>query len=116
MYRKQKCHKSSLLYCVLGFVSPMQYLKMKKLSVKQFELMPVSPVFVHPKNTAEKPGYYSDIIMHVDAELEQIIHHIIYNKTIFLSCSLIGLLLTRFFLSFSVFDFPTEKPSSRSWI
>ncbi|XP_025413049.1 uncharacterized protein LOC112685398 [Sipha flava] len=52
----------------LGFMNPMQYLKMKKLPVKQFELMPISPVFVHPKNAAERPGYYSDIIMHKDVE------------------------------------------------
>lgn len=47
----------------------MQYVKMKMLPVKQFELLPVTPVFVHPKNGSERPGYYADIIMHKDAEL-----------------------------------------------
>jgi ABC-type phosphate/phosphonate transport system substrate-binding protein len=46
----------------------MQYVKIKNLSAKRFELLPVSPVFVHPKNKAKKPGYYSDIIMHADFE------------------------------------------------
>lgn len=55
-------------FTVLGFFNPMQYIKMKKLPVKQFELLPVTPVFVHPKNTAELPGYYSDIIMHTDVK------------------------------------------------
>lgn len=50
----------------------MQYVKMKSLPVKQFELLPVTPVFMHPKNTANGPGYYSDIIMHADFELDNI--------------------------------------------
>lgn len=59
-------------YNVLGFLNPMHYVKMKRLSDKKFELLPVTPVFMHRKNTAEKPGYYSDIIMHTDVELENI--------------------------------------------
>lgn len=58
-------------FTVSGFFNPMQYIKMKKLAVKQFELLPVTPVFVHPKNTAELPGYYSDIIMHTDVKYVQ---------------------------------------------
>jgi len=52
----------------VGFLNPMQYIKMKTLPVKQFDLLPVTPVFVHRKNAAQRPGYYSDIIMHTDAE------------------------------------------------
>lgn len=32
------------------------------------ELLPVSPVFKHPKNKTGKPGYYSDIIIHTDVK------------------------------------------------
>lgn len=46
----------------------MQYLMMKKLARKKFELLPITPVFVHPKNAAHRPGYYADIIAHTDVE------------------------------------------------
>lgn len=46
----------------------MQYLMMKKLPSKQFELLPVTPVFVHPQNATRRPGYYTDIIMHTDIQ------------------------------------------------
>lgn len=55
---------------VIGFLNPMQYMKMKRLPVKQFDLLPVTPVFAHRKNAAQRPGYYSDIIMHTDVELD----------------------------------------------
>ncbi|XP_060839084.1 uncharacterized protein LOC132920597 [Rhopalosiphum padi] len=50
----------------IGFLSPTHYLKMKRS--KKIELLPITPVFVHPKNTAQKQGYYADIIMHTDVE------------------------------------------------
>lgn len=53
-----------------GFFSPMQYLKLKSSRVKKFELLPITPVFAHPKNSEGRPGYYSDIIMHTDVEWE----------------------------------------------
>lgn len=60
--------------CVcVGFMSPTQYLKMKKS--KKVELLPITPVFVHPRNTALKPGYFADIIMHTDAELANPLYH-----------------------------------------
>jgi len=43
--------------------------------VKQFDLLPVTPVFAHRKNAAQRPGYYSDIIMHTDVELDNILIH-----------------------------------------
>jgi len=44
----------------------MQYIKMK--SSNKIELLPITPVFVHSKNAAQKRGYYADIIMHTDVE------------------------------------------------
>jgi len=50
----------------IGFLSPTQYLKMKRS--RKIELLPITPVFVHPKSTTQKQGYYADIIMHKDIE------------------------------------------------
>ncbi|XP_025195877.1 uncharacterized protein LOC112595022 [Melanaphis sacchari] len=50
----------------IGFLSPTQYLKMKRS--KKIELLPITPVFVHSNNAAQKPGYFADIIMHTNAE------------------------------------------------
>ncbi|XP_022170719.1 uncharacterized protein LOC111034015 [Myzus persicae] len=50
----------------IGFLSPTQYLKMKKS--KKIELLPITPVFTHPRNAAQKPGYFADVIMHTDVE------------------------------------------------
>ncbi|NP_001155473.1 uncharacterized protein LOC100161110 [Acyrthosiphon pisum] len=48
----------------IGFLSPTQYLKMK--TAKKIELLPITPVFVHPKNMEQKPGYFADVIVHTD--------------------------------------------------
>lgn len=44
------------------------------------ELLPVAAVFKHPLNKDNTPGYYSDVIIHVDGKLvlnafEKIINH-----------------------------------------
>jgi hypothetical protein len=36
---------------------------------KKIELLPITPVFVHPKNVAQKPGYFADVIVHTDVGL-----------------------------------------------
>ncbi|XP_050545665.1 uncharacterized protein LOC126907958 isoform X2 [Daktulosphaira vitifoliae] len=57
------------LKCLGGFFTPMQYVYMKKLRViKNFELLSVTPVFTHVKNSNENSGYYADIIMHKDVQ------------------------------------------------
>lgn len=33
---------------------------------ESIELLPVTPVFKHQMNVANKPGYFSDIIVHSD--------------------------------------------------
>lgn len=53
-----------------GFMSPTAYLKLKDDDNKFAELLPVTPVFMHPKNTNFEPGYYADIIIHKDKTYE----------------------------------------------
>jgi hypothetical protein len=42
------------------------YLKLLDTQNEYVELLPVTPVFDHPKNTEGIKGYYSDVIIHVD--------------------------------------------------
>jgi hypothetical protein len=42
------------------------YVKLLDMQNKYIELLPVTAVFDHPKNTEGVKGYYSDVIIHVD--------------------------------------------------
>lgn len=50
----------------MGFLTTSTYVKLLDMQNKYVELLPVTPVFVHPKNTEGAKGYYSDVIIHVD--------------------------------------------------
>jgi len=65
-YEHLNDYRFRMFWCV-GFLSPTQYLKMKRS--KQIELLPITPVFVHPKNVEQKPGYFADVIVHTDVGL-----------------------------------------------
>lgn len=41
-------------------------MKLKEDNNVHAELLPVTPVFMHPKNTKNEPGYYADLIIHKD--------------------------------------------------
>lgn len=49
-----------------AFMSPRAYMKLKEDNNVHAELLPVTPVFMHPKNTKNEPGYYADLIIHKD--------------------------------------------------
>ncbi|CAG2066781.1 unnamed protein product, partial [Timema podura] len=49
-----------------AFLSSSAYTKLLDTKNTFTELLPVTPVFSHPKNKLEEKGYYSDIIIHID--------------------------------------------------
>ena len=51
-----------------GFMTASAYVKLLDGKHPHVELLPVAPVFDHPKNTEGIKGYYSDIIIHVDGK------------------------------------------------
>ena len=54
-------------FCVIpAFITPTAYVKLQDSKNPNVELLPVAPVFKHPKNLDEEPGYFSDIIIHID--------------------------------------------------
>ncbi|CAG9561830.1 unnamed protein product [Danaus chrysippus] len=50
----------------LGFMSAASYMELRKNKAEYVELLPVTPVFAHQMNIDNKPGYFSDIIIHRD--------------------------------------------------
>ncbi|CAH2096106.1 unnamed protein product [Euphydryas editha] len=42
------------------------YMKLRKSENEFVELLPVTPVFAHQMNVENKPGYFSDVIIHCD--------------------------------------------------
>lgn len=42
------------------------YTKLRKNKVTSVELLPITPIFAHQMNVENKPGYFSDIIIHND--------------------------------------------------
>ncbi|XP_046389623.1 uncharacterized protein LOC124158530 [Ischnura elegans] len=50
----------------LAFLSCSSYVKLEDSKNKYFELLPVTPIFHHPKNVDRLKGYYADIIIHAD--------------------------------------------------
>lgn len=52
----------------LAFMSSTSYLELLDSKNGFCELLPVAPVIKHPKNLDLQPGYYSDIIIHIDGK------------------------------------------------
>lgn len=50
----------------IAFVTPTAYVKMQDSKNPHVALLPVAAVFKHPRNLDQQPGYFSDIIIHVD--------------------------------------------------
>ena len=50
----------------LGFLTVLAYVKLLDTQNKYSELLPVTAVFDHPKNSEGVKGYYSDVIIYVD--------------------------------------------------
>lgn len=68
----KKTHYSVIfdnIFDILAFVTPAAYRKLVESRNEFAELLPVAPVFKHPRNKDNSPGYYSDIIIHIDGKL-----------------------------------------------
>ncbi|XP_071446365.1 uncharacterized protein [Hetaerina americana] len=50
----------------IAFMSCSSYVKLEDAKNTYAELLPVTPVFQHPKNVDRLKGYYADIIIHAD--------------------------------------------------
>ncbi|CAK1551160.1 unnamed protein product [Leptosia nina] len=55
----------------VAFITATAYMKMK-LKNKFAELLPVTPVFAHQMNVENKPGYFSDVIIHRDKKAHNV--------------------------------------------
>lgn len=42
------------------------YMRLREMKNEAMELLPVTPIFAHQMNVENKPGYFSDIIIHSD--------------------------------------------------
>lgn len=51
---------------ISAFMTAAAYMKLDAKRNDYIELLPVTPVFAHQMNVENKPGYFSDIIIHSD--------------------------------------------------
>ncbi|XP_038209802.1 uncharacterized protein LOC119830748 [Zerene cesonia] len=56
----------------LAFMTAAAFMKMKQKGNKYIQLLPVTPVFAHQMNVENKPGYFSDVIIHSDKKAHNV--------------------------------------------
>lgn len=56
----------------LAFMTASSYMKLREKRNVNIELLPVTPVFAHQMNVENKPGYFSDIIIHSDKKAHNV--------------------------------------------
>lgn len=56
----------------LAFMTAAAYMKLRDTNNDYIELLPVTPVFAHQMNVENRPGYFSDIIMHCDKKAHNV--------------------------------------------
>ncbi|CAH0691914.1 unnamed protein product [Spodoptera exigua] len=56
----------------LAFMTASAYIKLREKKNGNIELLPVTPVFAHQMNVENKPGYFSDIIIHSDKKAHNV--------------------------------------------
>ncbi|XP_075977545.1 phosphonates-binding periplasmic protein-like [Anticarsia gemmatalis] len=56
----------------LAFMTAAAYMKLRAQKNTNIELLPVTPVFAHQMNVENKPGYFSDIIIHSDKKAHNV--------------------------------------------
>lgn len=61
-----KLFRNAILLIITGFMSAAAYMKLRDKNKPAVELLPVTPVFAHQMNVENKPGYFSDVIIHSD--------------------------------------------------
>ncbi|XP_041979653.1 uncharacterized protein LOC121733455 [Aricia agestis] len=56
----------------LGFMTAAAYIRLRDIHKEHMQLLPVTPVFAHQMNVENKPGYFSDIIIHSDKKAHNV--------------------------------------------
>ncbi|XP_039753505.1 uncharacterized protein LOC120628905 [Pararge aegeria] len=56
----------------IAFMTAAAYMKLREKKNEFVELLPVTPVFAHQMNVENKPGYFSDIIIHSDKKAHNV--------------------------------------------
>ncbi|KAL0883068.1 hypothetical protein ABMA27_016538 [Loxostege sticticalis] len=56
----------------LAFMTSAAYMRLREKKNKAIELLPVTPVFAHQMNVENKPGYFSDVIIHSDKKAHNV--------------------------------------------
>ncbi|KAG6452812.1 uncharacterized protein LOC115445196 [Manduca sexta] len=56
----------------LAFMTASAYMKLRDKKITCAELLPITPVFAHQMNVENKPGYFSDIIIHSDKKAHNV--------------------------------------------
>uniref|UniRef100_A0A2A4IXQ0 Solute-binding protein family 3/N-terminal domain-containing protein n=1 Tax=Heliothis virescens TaxID=7102 RepID=A0A2A4IXQ0_HELVI len=56
----------------LAFMTASAYIKLREKRNPYIDLLPVTPVFAHQMNVENKPGYFSDIIIHSDKKAHNV--------------------------------------------
>ncbi|XP_050350828.1 uncharacterized protein LOC126773757 [Nymphalis io] len=56
----------------LAFMTAAAYMDLSESSNEFVELLPVTPVFAHQMNVDNKPGYFSDVIVHCDKKAHNV--------------------------------------------
>ncbi|XP_046966027.1 uncharacterized protein LOC124534306 [Vanessa cardui] len=56
----------------LAFMTAASYMNLKESNNEFVELLPVTPVFAHQMNVENKPGYFSDVIIHSDKKAHNV--------------------------------------------
>ncbi|XP_060803114.1 uncharacterized protein LOC106133026 [Amyelois transitella] len=56
----------------LAFMTAAAYMKLRNTKNPYVELLPVTPVFAHQMNVENRPGYFSDIIVHSDKKAHNV--------------------------------------------
>ncbi|XP_063825646.1 uncharacterized protein LOC135075208 [Ostrinia nubilalis] len=56
----------------LAFMTAASYMRLREKKTKSIELLPVTPIFAHQMNVENKPGYFSDVIVHCDKKAHNV--------------------------------------------
>lgn len=56
----------------MAFMTAFAYMKLRTKKNLTAELLPVTPIFAHQMNVENKPGYFSDVIIHSDKKAHNV--------------------------------------------
>ncbi|XP_072949387.1 phosphonates-binding periplasmic protein-like [Epargyreus clarus] len=56
----------------IAFMTAAAYMKLREQKNEFVELLPVTPIYAHQMNVENKPGYFSDVIIHSDKKAHNV--------------------------------------------